>query len=64
MIASIGCHVAVLLASKQKENGSFVFLYSRIKLKVQTKLVVEGFDEKRGAMEVFTSLKQQKCVWI
>jgi hypothetical protein len=30
----------------------------RVKLKIQTKLVVEGFDEKRGAMEVLAGLEQ------
>lgn len=40
-------------------------VYSRVKLKVQAKLVIEGFDEKRGAMEMFTSLKQeQKCAHV
>lgn len=31
-------------------------LYLRVKLEIQAELVVKGFDEERGAMEMFTSL--------
>lgn len=34
--------------------------YLRVKLKVQSELVVESFDEKWSPMKVFASLKQMK----
>ena len=34
--------------------------YLRVKLKIQTELVVESFDEKWSPMKVFASLKQTK----
>jgi hypothetical protein len=37
---------------------NFKLFYLRVKLKIQTKLVVEGFDEKRGSMEVLAGLEQ------
>lgn len=40
------------------ELMNFKLFYLRVKLEIEAKLVVEGFDEKRGAMEVLARLKQ------
>jgi hypothetical protein len=48
----------VFLRRATWEFNEFKLFYLRVKLKIQTKLVVEGFDEKRGAMEVLAGLEQ------